>query len=113
MLFANIRRSQPRIAVVGVGCWYPGARGPKQLWENILTRRREFRRLPDCRLPLGDYHDPDPTVPDRTYGSRAALIDGFSFDPVRRRIPRATADCTDIVHWLALEVAHLALENAG
>ena len=50
--------------MVGVGCWYPGARGPRELWENVVARRREFRRLPDCRLPLSDYHDPDPAVPD-------------------------------------------------
>ncbi|HEY7315204.1 MAG TPA: type I polyketide synthase [Gemmataceae bacterium] len=113
MLFVNARKDQPQIAVVGIGCWYPGARGPQQLWENILTRRREFRRLPDNRLPLADYHDPDRTTPDKTYGRRAAVLDGYEFDWSRWRIPQATAETTDIVQWLALEVANLALENAG
>src|SRR5258706_15932290 len=44
------------IAIVGVGCYYPGAKSPKEFWENILARRREFRNFPDCRLPLSDYH---------------------------------------------------------
>ncbi|HTU18290.1 MAG TPA: type I polyketide synthase [Gemmataceae bacterium] len=113
MLFVNARKEQPEIAVVGLGCWYPGARGPQQLWENILTRRREFRRLPDNRLPLSDYHDPDRTTPDKTYGRRAAVLDGFEFDWAKWRIPQATYETTDIVQWLALEVANLALENAG
>lgn len=101
------------IAVVGLGCWYPGARGPRELWENIVARRREFRRLPDGRLPLADYHDPDPAVPDKTYGRRAAVIDGFRFDWAGRRIPKATYECTDVVQWLALEVALQALADAG
>ena len=113
MLFVNARKEQPEIAVVGLGCWYPGARGPQQLWENILTRRREFRRLPDERLPLSDYHDPDRTTPDKTYGRCAAVLDGFEFDWAKWRMPQATYETTDIVQWLALEVANLALGNAG
>jgi enediyne polyketide synthase len=101
------------IAVVGIGCWYPGAKGPRELWENIVARRREFRRLPDCRLPLGEYHDPDATVPDKTYGRRAGVIDGFKFDWAGRRIPKATYENTDVVQWLALEVALQAVADAG
>lgn len=31
------------IAVVGMGCWYPGANNLQQLWENIVARRQQFR----------------------------------------------------------------------
>lgn len=101
------------IAVVGIGCWYPGAQGPRQLWENILARRREFRRIPDVRLPLEDYYDSDPEAIDKTYGQRAAFIDGFVFDWAKKRIPQRTYICTDIAQWLALDVAASALEDAG
>ncbi|MBO3462727.1 SDR family NAD(P)-dependent oxidoreductase [Aetokthonos hydrillicola Thurmond2011] len=101
------------IAVVGIGCWYPGAQEPRQLWENVLARRREFRRIPDVRLPLEEYYDPDPEAPDKTYGQRAALIDGFIFDWAKKRIPHQTYICTDIAQWLALEVAESALQDAG
>jgi acyl transferase domain-containing protein len=73
----SVTKPTDGIAVVGLGCWYPGASGPRELWENILARRRQFRRIPDCRLPMSDYHDPDPAAPDKTYGRRAAVIDGF------------------------------------
>jgi hypothetical protein len=36
----------PKIAVVGMGCRYPGARDIRQLWENILARKRQFRSIP-------------------------------------------------------------------
>jgi enediyne polyketide synthase len=100
------------IAVIGIGCWYPGASSPKELWENILSRRREFREFPDIRLPLKDYHDPNPETPDKTYGTRGAFVDGFSFDLQKRKVPKSTFNSTDISHWLALEVAIQALENS-
>lgn len=96
-----------------MGCWYPGARDLQQLWENIVARRQQFRRSPEQRLLLADYYDPDPAAPDKTYGSRMAVIDGFEFDWASKRIPKTTIESTDIVHWLALEVALKALEDAG
>ena len=101
------------LAVIGIGCMYPGANGPKQLWENVLSKRQEFRSLLNCRLPIVDYYDPDPTIPDKLYIKRAAYIEGFKFDWAKRRIPKSTYESTDIVQWLALEVADAALKDAG
>ncbi|MFZ5773166.1 MAG: SDR family NAD(P)-dependent oxidoreductase, partial [Thermodesulfobacteriota bacterium] len=101
------------VAVVGLACYYPGAPNLQRLWENIVTRRRQFRRMPDVRLPLKDYYDPDPAAEDKTYGTKAAVIDGFSFDWIKRGIPKSVVDSTDISHWLALETALKALEDAG
>ncbi len=105
--------SNPAIAVIGMGCWYPGAHNLPQLWENILARRIQFRRIPQQRLPLSDYYDPDPTAAEKTYANRAAVIDGFEFDWIGKHIPKGTVESADIVHWLALEVALSALEDAG
>ena len=101
------------IAVIGMGCHYPGASSLPQLWENIIARRRQFRQLPDQRLPIGEYYDPEPKTPDKSYGDRAAVIDGFEFDWPGKRIPKSTVESTDIVHWLALEIALKALQDAG
>lgn len=96
-----------------MACHYPGASNLRHFWENVLTKRRQFRPFPDIRLPLSDYYDPDPNIPDKTYCNKAALIDGFKFDWISHRIPKSTIDSTDIVHWLALEVALKSLKNAG
>jgi acyl transferase domain-containing protein/acyl-CoA thioesterase FadM/NAD(P)-dependent dehydrogenase (short-subunit alcohol dehydrogenase family)/acyl carrier protein len=101
------------IAVIGMGCRYPGADSPRQLWANVLSRRRQFRRIPKCRLPLEEYHHEDRREADRTYLRMAAVIDGFTFDWVSRRIPRSTYLATDVVHWLALETALQAVADAG
>jgi acyl transferase domain-containing protein/NAD(P)-dependent dehydrogenase (short-subunit alcohol dehydrogenase family)/acyl-CoA thioesterase FadM len=107
------RSTPPAIAVVGLACRYPDAKTPRELWENILARRRQFRRLPDCRLPLADYYAADKKAPDKTYGRQAAVIDGFDFDWAGRRIPFSTVRTTDIVHWLALETSLAAVADAG
>src|SRR5580658_3902473 len=101
------------IAVVGMAARYPGARDVRQLWENILGRRREFRLMPDERLPLSDYYDPNPAAPDRTYGRQGAYIDGFQFDWASYRILKRTFEETDIAQWMALDVASRALADFG
>lgn len=101
------------IAIIGMGCWLPGASTPRQLWENVLARRREFRRMPDVRTPLADYYDETATDPDKFYQSKVAVIDGFAFDWASYRIPESSYERTDACQWLALEIAHRALADAG
>lgn len=102
-----------RIAVVGIACRYPDAETPDQLWQNVLAGRRAFRRLPDERMRLEDYYSPDPTAPDRFYSRKAAVIEGFEFDRIKHRIAGSTFRSTDMTHWLALDTAARALEDAG
>lgn len=102
-----------RIAIVGVSCTYPDATTPHELWENAVAGRRAFRRLPDVRMRLEDYYDPDPSVPDRFYARTAAVLEGWEFDRVAHRISGGTYRSTDLTHWLALDTATRALADAG
>ncbi|HEX6910058.1 MAG TPA: beta-ketoacyl synthase N-terminal-like domain-containing protein, partial [Longimicrobium sp.] len=103
--------SEP-IALVGMACRYPGARTPAQLWENVLAGRRAFRRIPDERLRLADYASPSRTAADLTYVTQAALVEDWAFDRVRFRVSGSAYRAADPAHWLALEVAAAALEDA-
>ena len=102
-----------RIAVVGMSCRYPDATSPQELWENALAGRRAFRRLPDVRMNLDDYYDADPAVPDKFYARNAAVIEGYRFDRVAYKVAGSTFRSTDLTHWLALDVAAMALADAG
>ncbi|MGN9837128.1 type I polyketide synthase [Nonomuraea sp. H19] len=102
-----------RIAIVGLACRYPDADSPRALWENAIAGRRAFRRLPDERMRLDDYWDPDPTTPDRFYAKTAAVIEGYTFDRVAHRIAGSTYRSADLTHWLALDMAGQALADAG
>ncbi|GAA2753538.1 type I polyketide synthase [Kitasatospora cinereorecta] len=103
----------PRIAVVGIAARYPDADSHDELWRNVLAGRRAFRRLPDERMRAEDYYDPDPAAPDKFYSPKAAVIEGFEFDRVKHRIAGSTFRATDMTHWLALDTAARALEDAG
>lgn len=105
--------AQDRVAIIGMACVFPGAHTPEALWENILAGRRSFRKMPDRRMPRASYWDPDPQAPDKTYCEQAALITGWSFDPVECHIPPVTAKVTDTTHWLALWTARAAFCDAG
>ena len=83
-----------------MSCWYPGAKSLTQFWENILTKKQQFRPMIDDRLPLAEYFDADRKAEDKTYGKYAAYVDGFEFDWLGRKIPQKAVETTDIVHWL-------------
>jgi enediyne polyketide synthase len=102
-----------QVAVVGIACRYPDANSPTELWQNVLAGRRAFRRMPDERTPLADYYSPDPTAPDRFYATKAAVLEGFTFDRVKYRVAGSTYRVTDLTHWLALDTAARALADAG
>lgn len=101
------------IAIVGMACRYPDARSPDELWENALAQRRAFRRIPAERLNLNDYLSSDRQSPDQTYSTEGAFIEGYEFDRARFRVPGGTYRAADPVHWLTLDVAAAALEDAG
>ena len=100
------------IAIVGMGCIYPGAHSPKQLWENVLAGRRTFRKAPDERLPNQYYYDEDPDAAGKTYNPSLSVISDWTFNPLDFRISPSVFRASEISHWLALDVAKQALEDA-
>ncbi|HEY3566943.1 MAG TPA: beta-ketoacyl synthase N-terminal-like domain-containing protein, partial [Thermoanaerobaculia bacterium] len=100
------------IAIVGMACRYPDARTPGELWENVLARRRAFRRIPPERLRIEDYLT-GPGDPDGLYAAEAAVLEGWELDRVRYRVAGPTFRSADLAHWLALDVAAQALADAG
>ncbi|MFG3496392.1 SDR family NAD(P)-dependent oxidoreductase [Streptomyces sp. NPDC047928] len=107
------RGPAPSIAVVGMACRYPDADRPDRLWDAVLDQRRAFRLLPAERMDPVDYYDPDPAAPDKTYSLYAAVLEGWSFDRSAFRVPGPVFRAGDPAHWLALETAARALDDAG
>ncbi|TDP64925.1 type I polyketide synthase [Actinokineospora alba] len=105
--------SSERIAIVGIGLRYPDAASTEDLWQNVLSGRRAFRRLPDGRMNQADYYSPDQNAPDRFYAKKAAVLRDFEFDRLKYKVAGSTFRSTDMTHWLALDVAATALADAG
>ncbi|MEM9820300.1 MAG: SDR family NAD(P)-dependent oxidoreductase [Bacteroidota bacterium] len=101
------------IAIVGIDCRYPGADNVTQYWENILSLRQQFRRVPDKRLNLNYYASKDRSQVDYTYLKKASVLSNYHFDRVKYRVSKSTFEQTDMAHWIALDVAAGALKDAG
>ena len=101
------------IAIVGIDCRYPGANTPEQYWENILSLRQQFRRIPDKRLNLDYYFSDDKSHIDYTYSTKASVLTNYHFGRIKYRVSKSTFEQTDMAHWLALDVAYGALKDAG
>ena len=101
------------VAIIGMACRYPDARTPEELWQTVLARRRAFRRLPEERLRLKDYFAAYDADPDSVYPIEAAVLEDYTFDRARFRIPASAVSSADLTHWLALDVATDALADAG
>jgi acyl transferase domain-containing protein/NAD(P)H-dependent flavin oxidoreductase YrpB (nitropropane dioxygenase family) len=101
------------IAIIGLGCVFPGSPDPGRLFANVLARRCFIRPLPESLLPRQIFFSPDRETPYATYSARGAWLDDFRFDPVVFRIPPATAARLDKSQQIALECARQAFATAG
>lgn len=101
--------SNPSIAVIGLGCRYPDAPNPAALWNTVSARRRAFRAVPRQRLSTAYLGD----GVNETYLRYAAVLEDWTFDRRRFQVPPHVYAACDPVHWLALETAAAAVDDAG
>jgi acyl transferase domain-containing protein len=105
-------RSEP-IAVVGVGCRFPGAEGPSAYWSLIERGGDAIREVPPERFDVDLFFDPDP-APGRMSTRWAGLLDHVDrFDAGFFGISAGEACAMDPQQRLALEVVWEALEHAA
>ncbi|CAL8399008.1 unnamed protein product [Arctogadus glacialis] len=105
---------EEEIAVVGIGCNFPGGEGLDSFWKVLLEGRNCVTDIPEERFDTTGWFSPDGTRPGRTQTTRAALIDGFNeFDHRFFGLAEAEADCMDPQQKLLLQCAFRALEDSG
>lgn len=107
-------RTEP-IAVVGIGCRFPGGvQGPEAFWDLLVQGRSGVVDVPEDRWDIGSVYDADPGAPGRTYSRHLGALDGVRrFDAGLFGIPDAEAVKIDPQHRLLLETAWESLEDAG
>ncbi len=103
------------IAVIGMGCRFPGdISGPEALWEFICDRRSSIGQVPDERWERFDDGSPEvKALLARTTRWGSYLSDVDAFDAEFFEISPSEADKMDPQQRLLLEVAWEALEHAG
>jgi myxalamid-type polyketide synthase MxaE and MxaD len=102
------------VAIVGIGCHMPGARGPEQLWELLETATDAIREVPADRWDVDETYDPDPATPGKMTTRWGGFLEEIDrFDSEFFGISPREAARMDPQQRLTLEVAWEALADAG
>jgi acyl transferase domain-containing protein len=102
------------IAVIGVGCRFPGASGPAEFWKLLENGVDAISDMPGNRWDVATRYDPDPEAPGKIatrFGGYLRDVDAM--DPKRFGISPREAATMDPQQRILLEVAWEALEHAG
>ncbi|MEU0400891.1 amino acid adenylation domain-containing protein [Streptomyces sp. NPDC006197] len=107
--------SRDKIAVIGIGCRFPGsASNYRTFWQNLIDGRDCITPTPADRYDVTTLGSRDKTKPGRLVGGRGGYIDGFDeFDPAFFGISPREAEHMDPQQRKLLEVVWEALEDGG
>ena len=101
------------IAIVGIGCRFPGARGPEAFWNLLREGVDAVAPVPQGRWRDDLYH-PEPGTRGRHYSPRGGFLDAVdSFDAGFFDISPNEADRMDPQQRILLETTWEAFEDAG
>lgn len=103
------------IAIIGMGCRFPGdANDPESFWNLLKNGVDAVSDIPPERWNMEELYDPNPDVPGKMYVRRLGLLkDVDKFDAQFFGISPDEAINMDPQHRMLLEVSWSALENAG
>src|SRR5690242_506582 len=101
------------LAIIGIGCLFPGSGDLASYWARITGRFDAIRDVPPTHWRSADYLHPDPQAPDRVYTARGGFLDATPFNPADFGIAPNDLEATDTAQLLALVAARQALEDAG
>ncbi len=102
------------IAIIGIGCRFPGAHGPEAFWQLLREGVDAITEVPAERFNLHAFYDPDPATPGKMNTRWGGFLDQVDqFDPHFFGISPREALRMDPQQRLLLEVTWEALEDAG
>ncbi|XP_072268788.1 mycolipanoate synthase-like [Pyxicephalus adspersus] len=105
---------EDQIAIVGIGCNFPGGEGIDNFWKVIVEGRNCTVEIPKERFDSKHWCDPDNTKPGKICTKRAAFVEGINmFDNKLFGVHNLESDHMDPQHKLLLECTYRALEDAG
>ncbi len=102
------------IAIIGIGCRFPGAENPQAFWSMIRDGKSGIVEVPESRWDVDAYYDADCSQPGKAHTRWGGFLEDIeSFDPQFFGIAPKEATTMDPQQRLLLEVAWSTLEDAG
>ena len=108
------RRTAP-VAVVGIGCRFPGGvTGPDAYWRFLMEGREAIKEVPGDRWDSAAWFDPDTDAPGKISVNLGGFLDDVAgFDAEHFGISAREASTMDPQQRLLLETAWETLEHGG
>ena len=63
------------IAIVGLGCRFPGGENPAQFWQLLKNGGDAITEIPPDRWDVDAYYDPTPRTPGKMYVREGIFVD--------------------------------------
>ncbi|MBW4599083.1 MAG: hypothetical protein KME29_05560 [Calothrix sp. FI2-JRJ7] len=104
-----------KIAIVGIGCLFPGAKKPDEFWKNLMAGMDFTHEMTveDIGTDPSIYHNPQLGTPDKISYTKNGYIRDFDFDANGYKIsPEKLMTLDKIFHW-SLYAAKEALKDSG
>jgi acyl transferase domain-containing protein/NADPH:quinone reductase-like Zn-dependent oxidoreductase/SAM-dependent methyltransferase/acyl carrier protein len=103
------------IAIIGIGCRFPGKINDTESFWKLLTEGREaVVDVPPDRWNIERFFDAEPGLPGKSIARRGGFLEAIDqFDPQFFGISPREAPYVDPQHRLLLETAWEAIEDAG
>ena len=102
-----------KIAIIGMGCVFPGALDFTEYWQNIVEGKDCIKEVEPDFWKLEEFYDPDPSVPDKSYCKMGGQSGPVEFDTKEFGISPKVMEHTAVDQLFGLIVARQALIDAG
>lgn len=111
---SNSDKGHEPIAIIGIGCRFPGAPGPEEFWRLLMEGRDTVGEVPRERFDIDAFYDPNPATPGKIVTRAGGFLENIDqFAASFFGISPREAGQMDPQQRLLLEVAWEALEDAG
>jgi acyl transferase domain-containing protein/NADPH:quinone reductase-like Zn-dependent oxidoreductase/SAM-dependent methyltransferase/acyl carrier protein/NADP-dependent 3-hydroxy acid dehydrogenase YdfG len=110
-----MKRDREDIAIIGVGCRFPGGvNDTESFWKLLVEGREGVCDVPSDRWNVERFYDPEPGLAGKSVAKRGGFIEGIDqFDPQFFGISPREAPYIDPQQRLLLETAWESIEDAG